>query len=349
MEKGTKTSVKIIFGISLIALVIYLGLLFFDLLVMLAISLLIAMIFNPLVSLLERHKVRRNIAVLVVLGLAAFLIIFGFSVLLPTIAEQMNALASSINQQKINTVFLQVQKSIGEYIPFLDSSDVASKLSEFFSSLFLSGIDNISNIVTRIISVLAIAVIIPFMTYFILKDNKRIIKGMINIMPNRYFEMSYSVIHQISVQLGRFVRGWIFDAFLVGLLSAIGLSILGIKNSVTIGFVAGIGHLIPYFGPIVGGIPALLISIVQFGNLSMLPSIIIMFLIVYTLDNGFIQPNVFSKSVDLHPLAIIVLIIIGSEVMGVIGMLLAVPVATVLRTAAKEIYLGYKQYRIIKH
>jgi predicted PurR-regulated permease PerM len=187
------------------------------------------------------------------------------------------------------------------------------------------------------------------MTYFILKDNKRIIKGMINIMTNRYFEMSYSVIHQISVQLGRFVRGWIFDAFLVGLLSAIGLSILGIKNSVTIGFVAGIGHLIPYFGPIVGGIPALLISIVQFGNLSMLPSIIIMFLIVYTLDNGFIQPNVFSKSVDLHPLAIIVLIIIGSEVMGVIGMLLAVPVATVLRTAAKEIYLGYKQYRIIKH
>ncbi len=349
MERGTKSPVKIILGFLLIALIIYLGILFFDLLVMLSISILIAMIFNPLISILERHGLSRNISVLFVLGLALFLIILGFSFLVPTIASQMNALTSNISQDKINNVLKQIQDSLGDYIPFLDSTDFATKFSEFFSSLFFSSINNISNIVSGIVSVLAIAVIVPFMTYFILKDNKRIIKGIINIMPNRYFEMAYSVIHQISLQLGRFVRGWIFDAFVVGVLSAIGLTILGIKNSVTIGFVAGIGHLIPYFGPLVGGLPAIVISIVQFGNLSMLPSIIIMFLIVYTLDNGFIQPNVFSKSVDLHPLAIIILIIIGSQAMGVIGMLLAVPVATVIRTAAREIYIGYKRYKIIKH
>ncbi len=348
MERGTKSALKIIFGILAFAAGIYLAIVFFDLLVMLAISILIAMIFNPLISILEQQGMRRNIAVLIVLGLAAFLIVLGISVFVPTIVTQMNALTSNISQEKISNVLGQIQSSLGEYIPFLDTTDFAAKLSEFFSSLFFSSIDNISHIVSQIVSILAIAVIVPFMTYFLLKDNKRIIKGLINIMPNRYFEMSYSVIHEISIQLGRFVRGWIFDAFVVGALSAIGLSILGIKNSVTIGFVAGIGHLIPYFGPIVGGLPAIIISIVQFGNLSMLPSIIIMFLAVYTIDNGFIQPNVFSKSVDLHPLAIIILIIVGSQVMGVFGMLLAVPVATVIRTAAKEIYLGYKKYKIIK-
>ena len=78
------------------------------------------------------------------------------------------------------------------------------------------------------------------MSFFLLKDNAQIIKGIINIVPNRFFEFSYWVIDQISFNLGRFVRGWIFDAFLVGTLAAIGLTILGIQNSITIGFVAGI-------------------------------------------------------------------------------------------------------------
>lgn len=348
MEKGTRSTIKLILSVLLIVAIFYLGYVFFDLLVMLSIAILIAMIFNPLVAILERQGLRRNIAVLIVLGLAAFLLGLGISVLVPTIVGQMKAIAASVNQEKIHLVLTEIQNSIGETLPFIDSTNLAEKLSEFISSMLFSGINNISNIVSQIVAVLAIAVIVPFMTYFLLKDNKRIIKGIINIMPNRYFEMSYSVLHQISIQLGRFVRGWIFDAFMVGILSAIGLTILGIKNSITIGIVAGIGHLIPYFGPIVGGLPAVIISIVQFGNLSMLPSIIIMFLAVYTLDNGFIQPNVFSKSVDMHPLAIIILIIVGSEALGVLGMLLAVPIATVLKTAAREIYLGYKQYRIIK-
>jgi predicted PurR-regulated permease PerM len=73
-----------------------------------------------------------------------------------------------------------------------------------------------------------------------------------------------------------------------------------------------------------------------------------MFLIIYTIDNGFIQPNVFSKSTDFHPVTIIVLIIAGSKLLGVFGMLLAIPTATVVKTAAKEIYNGYKNYKIIK-
>jgi predicted PurR-regulated permease PerM len=160
--------------------------------------------------------------------------------------------------------------------------------------------------------------------------------------------MSYAVINRISYDLGRFVSGWILDAFFVGVMAAIGLAILGIDNSISIGLIAGIGHLIPYFGPIIGGLPAALISIIQFGDLSMLPSIIIMFIIIYSFDNGYVQPNVFSKSTDMHPLLIIILILLGSQVMGVFGMLLAVPIATVVKTAAREIYHGYRNYKIIK-
>jgi predicted PurR-regulated permease PerM len=85
---------------------------------------------------------------------------------------------------------------------------------------------------------------------------------------------------------------------------------------------------------------------IQFGDFSMLPSITIMFAIIYTFDNGYLQPNVFSKSTDLHPLTIIILILIGSQLLGVIGMLLAVPLATVIKTASREIYFGFKKYKI---
>ena len=335
--------------ITIIAgLIIYFSILFFDLIVMLAIAILIAMIFNPLVNILERYELSRGLAVLVVFVIVGFLLIWGISYFVPTLATQMNAIAKNINQEKLNKILTEIQKSISGYIPFVDTSDLAAKLSEFLSSLFFNSISNLSKLVSNILSIVALSIIIPFMTYFLLKDNKKIIKGIINIVPNKYFEVSYSVLNEINVQLGRYVRAWIFDAFMVGFLSAIGLTLLGIKNSVSIGVVAGLGHLIPYFGPIVGGLPALLFSIVQFGNLSMLPSITIMFIMIYAVDNGFIQPNLFSKSTDFHPLAIIILILIGEQLMGVLGMLLAVPVATVIKTAAKEIYLGYKNYKIIK-
>jgi predicted PurR-regulated permease PerM len=108
-----------------------------------------------------------------------------------------------------------------------------------------------------------------------------------------------------------------------------------------------VGHLIPYFGPLIGGLPAIIISLLQFGNFSMLPEIIIMFVIIYSVDNGYFQPNIFSKSTDIHPLLIILLILMGSQVFGILGMLLAVPAATVVKTAARAIYFGLKNYKII--
>ncbi|KUG25782.1 hypothetical protein ASZ90_004388 [hydrocarbon metagenome] len=260
----------------------------------------------------------------------------------------MNVLAANLSKENIDQVLGNFNQTIEEFLPFVSADEITNQLSNFFSNLFFTSIDNISVIVTSIISVIAISVIVPFLTFFILKDKHRIVKGIIDVMPNKYFEVSYWVIKKISHQLGRFVRSWIFDAFIVGFMATIGLTILGIQNSITIGAVAGIGHLIPYFGPVIGGLPAILISIIQFGDLSMLPSITLMFVIIYTFDNGYIQPNVFSKGTDIHPLLIILLILVGSQAMGILGMLLAVPAATVLKTAAREIYHGYKNYRIIR-
>ena len=137
------------------------------------------------------------------------------------------------------------------------------------------------------------------------------------------------------------MRGWIFDATFVGVATGFGYYFLGIKNALPLGLISGVGHLVPYFGPVIGMVPAIIISVIEFGNFSMV-------LAVYAVDNGVVQPYVFAKSVDMHPIVIILLILAGSQLMGIIGMLIAVPLATVIKTLAKEIYYAFKNYNIAR-
>ena len=328
--------------------IIFLFYTFSDILAMLVVSILVAMILNPIVNFLEKGRITRTISVLIVFVVVSALVFSGVSILFPKILRQLENLGGTLSTENVQMVVDKFEKSLKHTLPFLNSINIVQKITTMIQNQVNNWSNNISEIFYSIVSLISILVIVPFMSFFLLKDNKRLMRGIINVMPNRYFEVSYSVLRKIAQQLGRFVRGWIFDAFIVGLLCGLGLRILGINNAGSIGIISGLGHLIPYFGPLIGSIPAIISSIIQFGDFSMIPSILITFAAVYTIDNGFVQPNVFSKSTDIHPLLIILLILIGSETLGVFGMLLAVPIATVAKTAAREIYLGYKNYRIIK-
>lgn len=348
LNEADNRKLKLLYGAAVVLIVAgFLAYVYIDVLTLLAVSILISMIFNPVVDFFEQRKIPRVVAVLsifIVTGLFLFMVV---SILLPKLVNQLEAIANSLNDESIKLSLTQFEQTLKARFPFLSSLNLTDKISSIFNSAILGWINNLSSIVQGVFSFLAFIVIIPFMTFFILKDSQRLLHGIINFVPNKYFEVSYNVLTKISIQLSRYVRGWILDAALVGILAGIGLALLGINNAVSIGFIAGAGHLIPYFGPVIGGLPAIIITILQFGDLSMLPSVLILFTVIYTFDNGFIQPNIISKSTDMHPLVIILLILIGSETLGVLGMLLAVPIATVAKTAVKEIYFGYKNYKII--
>ncbi|MCX7797413.1 MAG: AI-2E family transporter [Melioribacter sp.] len=338
---------KFLIPLILITFLICLIYIFTDIIVILIVSLLISMIFNPAVDYIEKKGFNRTVSVLFVFSLVGFLVVISMAYILPKIYNQMNSIAQIITPKNILSVFSGIEVMLKNLFPNIDTQNIFNQIYKELQNLLFGWFSNISSIIYSIFSLVTILIIIPFVTFFLLKDNKRIIRGIINLMPNKYFEVSYWVLKQISIQLARFVRGWILDASIVGILIGIGLYLLGINNAASIGFVAGVGHLIPYFGPIIGGLPAIIISVIQLGNFSMLPEIIILFAIIYTFDNGYVQPKVFSKSTDMHPLIIILLILIGGKLFGVLGMLLAVPAATVIKTAAKEIYYAYKNYKII--
>ncbi len=327
---------------------LYLIYLLSTLFVIIAVSILLAFIFDPFVKQLEKEGFSRLAATLVVFILVSFLIYIGISFFIPKFIIQLNQLIGALQVYSIQDQIINLEKQIHYYLPFFKIGDLSKKIEEFISTGMLNSVDQLSTIFTSIVSVIAILIIVPFITFFLLKDSRVIQKGIIHVMPNKYFEVTYWILKKVSIQLGRFVRGWVFDAAFVGISCGIGYYFIGINNALPLGVISGLGHLVPYFGPIIGGVPAIIFSIIQYGDLSHVPFIISLMLGVYAVDNGFVQPFVFSKSVDMHPIVIILLILAGSQLLGVIGMLLAVPIASVMKTAAQEIYFALKNYKIAR-
>jgi len=347
-EHTQKKTLKIILWLILTAVIIYIAYLLAELIVILIISILLAFIFEPFAKALEKQGFNRFLSVITVYVVVGFLLVFSFSMFVPKFIFQMNQLREALQIYSIHDQIVAVENEIHKFLPFFTPGELSDKIENFIKTGIINSFEEVSTILSSIVSIISIVVIVPFITFMLLKDRSSVMKAIVYIMPNKYFEMSYWIFKSISTQLGRYVRGWIFDAMFVGLFLGFGLFVLGIKNALPLGVIAGIGHLVPYFGPVIGGVPAIIISIIQYGDLSHVPAIIILILIIYAVDNGIFQPFVYSKSVDMHPIAIILLIIAGGQLFGLIGVFLAIPVASVIKTASQEIYFAFKNYKIAK-
>lgn len=346
-EKNLRLS-KLILWFFAAILAIYILYLVSDIIVILIISVLIAFIFEPFVKQLEKEGLNRLTSTIIIFASVGIIVYVVISVFIPAFIYQMDQLIAALNLSALEKHINIIESEIDRVFPFFNQGEISSGINNFIKSWVSNPIDKVTVLVTSIFSVIAIGIIVPFVVFFLLKDSKKIFRGMLNIMPNKYFEMSYWILKKVSVQLGRFVRAWVFDASFVGFCCGVGFSLIGVKYALPLGLIAGIGHLVPYLGPVFGGIPAIIISIAEYGDLSRVPIIILLLILVYILDNGLVQPYVFSKGTNMHPLIIILLIIVGGQLFGIVGMLIAVPTATVIKTAAKEIYFVLKNYKIAK-
>lgn len=209
-------------------------------------------------------------------------------------------------------------------------------------SLFGSILGFFSNILIAVMSV-------AFIAFFFLKEQglfSSIIRGMV---PNEYEDRAVTAIDQSSGMLIRYFLGVLSQITILTLVVYIALSFLGIKNALLLGFFAALMNVIPYLGPIIGAAFATIITISSNLGLSfydeMLPLLIKVFAVfgaMQLVDNFLIQPNIFGKSVKAHPLEIFIVVLVGAKVGGIIGMVLAIPMYTVIRVIAKVFLSEFK-------
>jgi len=137
----------------------------------------------------------------------------------------------------------------------------------------------------------------------------------------------------------------LIDAIIVGIMAVFALWIIGVKYFFLIGIFAGLANLIPYFGPIVGAVLALIVSILQTGSFEKVLYVILAFTIIKLLDDAIVQPVVVARSVHMHPLTVLLAVLIGGKLFGILGMLLSVPVVGFIKVVVYEGILNYRRYR----
>jgi predicted PurR-regulated permease PerM len=193
---------------------------------------------------------------------------------------------------------------------------------------------------------------ILFIAFFFLKDENMFENGLLLFIPTKHHNAARKVVAESKNLLVRYYVGVILELLGVMSLITIGLLIFGVKNALLIGFFGGIMNIIPYLGPIIGsaiGIVLGVTSTLAAGSYNdLLPvtiKLISIFVVVNFIDNNILVPVIYSKSVKSHPLEIFLVIIIGGGLAGFIGMLLAVPVYTLLRVIAKEFF---NQFRVVQ-
>ena len=336
--------VKVLFLLGIIICGFWISSYFPDLILTLIFSILTAFILRPLVSLFEfRLGIRRIFSVTIVFILIGGGLIVLSVLFIPLAIETLKTLYEGFKTFPFDQKLNEAAISLTANIPFLNPDMVTQRVN----ALVQSGLQGLNSFLASTAGFLMNLAIVPFITFFILSEGDTATKKLIERVPNKYFEMVLNVIDKIQKELVGYLRGWILDSVIVGILNIIGFYLIGVHYAILLGIFAGISNLIPYVGPFFGVIPALLISLSQCGDFRQaFPIIAVTLVLVQLLDNIIIQPLCFSQTVDMHPVTVIFVLIIGNSLMGIAGMLLAIPIATILKSSAVETYWGLKNYRI---
>lgn len=205
---------------------------------------------------------------------------------------------------------------------------------------------------------LSIWIIAPLIFIFLGFDNGQIRRYVIGLVPNRYFELSLTVMDELDDAIGRYLRGTLMECALVGATLAIGFILVGMPVSiaVAIGVVSGLVNAIPFLGTVIGLIIGLAYALVAENVTPLIPGlnpndltvyVCVLVFIAHMLDNAIYAPIVLGKAVNLHPLVVALAILSGSLLGGAWGMLFAIPTVVVVKTAVETLFKELKDYRII--
>ena len=187
--------------------------------------------------------------------------------------------------------------------------------------------------------------IVPFVTFVLLNEGPALRKRLFQLVPNRYFESAFIVTNEIGNSLAEYLRAKLFEAVLVGLLTTVGLALIHAPYPVILGVIAGVTNIIPYVGPFFGAAPAILITLMEPSLSSLIIPVLIVYSIVNIVDMVVIFPFIVAKLVDLHPLVLIAVVVVGQRYYGLVGMLISIPMATALKVVIEQIHTAVYDQR----
>lgn len=327
-----------------------------SILIYIVISLILTLICNPVVEFLKKKcKFNNTWAVITTIVLLLILVALFILMFVPLISSQAQSL-SLLNTKSIEEKVMVLYADLELYLSnhgilikdIFKDADIASYLNmNFLPSIFNGILSTISSIGIGVASVL-------FITFFFLKDKVTFLVGAKRIIPDDHEAETLNSIEKINDLLTRYFVGLIFQLLIVFILYIIVLLIFGVENAFVIAFICAVLNIIPYIGPLISSVLAA--SLTMIGGIGgdfqteILPTaiyVLIGFYVVQLIDNNISQPLIFSNSTKSHPLEIFLVILTAGFISGIIGMIVAVPLYTIIKVIAKEFFPEYKIVQVL--
>jgi predicted PurR-regulated permease PerM len=321
------------------------------------VALAVAYVIAPLVAILTRRGMRRGLAIVTVVvpilaAGAAVMVIAGPQLAdqaqtviarLPAFAERAVAWLGGVGERLSHLPFLSAEQRT--WLSELDSTRLGTILQKnaegILGDLGQFGLGLLSR-VGSLVGLLAYLVVVPVVTFYLLSDWAKFLRTVRELIPPHARDGVMAFVEEYDGSLGRFIRGQLLEATLVGVLTTTGLAILGVPSAFLLGVIAGVFNLVPYVGLAISAVPALIVALTMAEPLGGLLRVGIVFAIVQFLDGSVTGPRIVGNSVGLHPLWIMIALTFSGAFFGFAGLLLAIPIAVLVKMVLGRAVTRYK-------
>lgn len=305
------------------------------------VSVLFAAAIDPTVDALEKKRIPRSLSVLGIFLILIILLVFFISQLIPLVATQLFDLAISL------TAFMNriANEGIGD-IPFfgdtfeplvndflqqVNKEVIISQVKNYIEALgtqLQSFAGDTFGVIIAVFNGIFNFILVLIMTFFLTVDEKGVNNFFVSLFPSKHAKYIITKTEAVKHKIGYWLRGQIVLMFVMFALSLVGLLIIGVDYALTLAMMVGIAELIPVVGPILAGLPAILVGFNESPWMAIW--ILILYIFIQQLEGNVIVPVVMKKAVGLNPIIVILAMLVGYQTLGILGMIIAIPVTTAL-------------------
>ena len=295
---------------------------------------------NPLVNFFEK-KMSRFIASLLAIFVGIITILIVIVGVVPIIVEQTQNLITALPR------YIEVVKGyLEEYsdnayvqvvVEYVNNNLNVSKISEKLVSIATS---IAQGVVSSISSTASVLVTMPFVLFFLLKDASHFNKFVISLLPKKLEKPVAETIDEIDDKVGSYIQGQMLVSLCIGVMLFIGYNIIGLHYAFSLATIAAFLSIVPYLGPVIAITPAMLVAAST--SWVMVVKMLVVWGIVQFLEGNIISPNIMGRSMNMHPLTVIFVILIGVNIAGVVGAIIGIPVYSILKVLVGKLLLSIR-------
>ncbi|MGG1571852.1 AI-2E family transporter [Fictibacillus sp. NRS-1165] len=299
-------------------------------------------LFRPIVTFLHARKVPKTLSILLIYLAAIGLFVLLFYSIGPVLQHQVNSLIKNtpflIDAIRTKVAELQNNEWISRFQENSQFSmnDLSDKITKYLSKSAATIGTSVTNFISVITSIIMVFVTVPFILYYMLKEGEKAPRMVLRLLQPAQRKNGIKILADMDMALSSYIQGQILVSVCVGILLYIGYLIIGIDYSLLLTVIAMFTNVIPFLGPIIGVIPALIVAVID--SPFMIVKVLIVMVIAQQIEGNIISPQVMGKKLDIHPLTIISILLVAGSLGGLLGLILAVPVYAVLKVIVLHTY-----------